>query len=380
LSSDASKESLSIPLSEAGETQGHGPLPHMPALDGMRGFAVLAVVAYHFLPREGANGLFQLASAGWIGVDFFLVLSGFLITSILLLQRGRPRAIRKFYIRRALRLFPLYYFIAALTAVMIAALGLGWSRWQIGYLLYAANYMIILHPGSATIGPLSVLHTWTLALEEQFYFIWPWIVLTGRLDRRHLVRLCAAVILLSPVLRAVLWHFGATEPVLQMNLVTRLDSLLFGAVMALHGLPSRTTSRWIVAASLGFIVLCVWLSHSCSLRVPPMNTLGLTATSALAAGCLALALKPGSWVNRFCILPPLRFFGRYSYGIYLWHFFLGSFWLLGAHALSHAWNLQPAVSGLATFFIALAGSTILALASYWILERPFLQLKDRFEA
>jgi peptidoglycan/LPS O-acetylase OafA/YrhL len=369
-----------IEHTEEGETQGHGPLKHLPALDGLRGAAVVAVVIFHFLPRTGGFGLFRLASAGWIGVDVFFVLSGFLITSILLRQQRRPQAIRKFYVRRALRLFPLYYAMALIVAIGIAAGHLGWSRWQLGYLFYGANYVLILHSAAQTIGPFSLVHTWSLALEEQFYLLWPWLVLPSKISRQALLRICWVVIVVSPLLRFVWWQHGATQDILQMDLVTRMDSLLLGAVMALRGLPSARWSRVIIATSVLVVAWCTLRGHSLSLGQAPMNTLGLTATAAFSAGVLSLALKPGTWTHALCTLSPTRFLGRYSYGIYLWHVFLTSAWDRLADFLAGSLRHSPTPAGVIAVLTALCGSTALAYASYWAIERPFLRLKDRFEA
>jgi peptidoglycan/LPS O-acetylase OafA/YrhL len=337
---------LTPPEQQEGETRGRGPLPHLPALDGMRGIAVIAVVFYHFAPRSTLHGVFQIAGIGWIGVDFFFVLSGFLITSILLRQQCHPKAILKFYIRRALRLFPLYYFLVLIVLISIPILHLSWSRAQFGFLVYAANYVLIFVPDAYHIGPFFMIHTWSLAVEEQFYLLWPWLVLPGRLTRRSLLTICFAIIVVSPLLRTVLWYHGAHEPLLQMSLFTRLDSLLVGAALALTELPSRRNGNHLFAGSLMGLALCAFLSRSLSLRDAPMNTFGLTATALLAAGFLSLALTPHTLPHRLCSLRITRFFGRYSYGIYLWHVFLSALFIRWATTLTRVLALPSGPASL----------------------------------
>src|SRR5687768_1805284 len=177
------------------------PPSHWPALDGLRGTAVIAVLVCHYavlLPRTPAVGLLEI---GWAGVDLFFVLSGFLITGILLDARGTPHYLRNFYARRALRIFPLYYGFLAVTLLVSLAVKLApgasheglrhlWAA-QPSLWTYTANYWM---PAQTAWSPWSevVIPLWSLSVEEQFYLVWPLVVC--RLSERGLVRLCVGIV------------------------------------------------------------------------------------------------------------------------------------------------------------------------------------------
>ena len=175
-------------------------------LDGLRGLAVLAVVLYHatlLAPGTGATGRTLLAAArlGWAGVDLFFVLSGFLITRLLVESRGADNYFRVFYARRLLRIFPLYY-VSLLVLVLLFRVPGGESLW---YWLYASNVKATLSGWPSA--PLS--HFWSLAVEEQYYLVWPLAV--SLLSRRALVSLCAGLVVLVPAARAGAWVLGVPE-------------------------------------------------------------------------------------------------------------------------------------------------------------------------
>ena len=188
-----------------GATAPAGPA-HLPALDGVRGLAVLVVVIHNAGWLGGPTEQFILklyssvTSTGWIGVSLFFALSGYLITGILLDSRGKAGYFRSFYLRRTLRIFPLDYAFIAL--VVFVAAPLAWDRewasavWrnQWSYWLYVSNWT---QPFGISIH--GITHLWSLAVEEQFYFIWP--VLAWRLGRGGLVRLCLGMIAAGPFIR-----------------------------------------------------------------------------------------------------------------------------------------------------------------------------------
>jgi len=362
-----------------------------PALDGLRALAFLMVFGQHYL---------QL-SWGWTGVDIFFVLSGFLITGILYDTRDRPHRVWNFYIRRTLRIFPLYY--AAFLGVLLT-----WPifRWQIDatWLLwpaYLGNFARFLHPYTPD-SPLQLLadaqplsrtvedlrlylgHFWSLCVEEQFYLVWPWIIFRVK-NRRHLLYLCLAVILITPILRIAgndhLPEFMLDGEVLYRATFFRADSLLLGGLLALilrggHA-PSLYRAARIVFALCTTTVL-LWLAlnpYARTLRFDDYPdwkfTWGLTFIDILAASLIVLALQPRSWTSRIFSFAPLRWLGRISYGAYVFHD-------IPRH-LYQQWLHHPEGTDQTTVAIlGLACTILLAWLSFRFFESPFIRLKERW--
>ncbi|HMF63505.1 MAG TPA: acyltransferase [Edaphobacter sp.] len=352
-------------------------MKHVASLDGVRGVAVLSVVLFHFFPRSGTGPFGMLASAGWIGVDIFFVLSGFLITTILYEQRGAENYFRNFYVRRVLRLFPLYYFLLLGALLLAPFLHVQWRLGHLAMLFYGANLVLPFDNSLGTIGPFDFFHVWSLAVEEQFYLVWPWLV-GSQLKRGTLRNICIAGILLSPLLRFALLHVHAQPWLIYQSLPTRMDSLLVGAALALIPLPSLRTARITGAAALAVCSVLVWLGHSMFFLSRPIQGAGYSALALLSGSILVLSFYPTTIVHRVCSWNVLRFYGKYSYGLYLWHYlFLAQFGWLAKWVREHV--PVPFVAGVLSFGSILLCSTLLAVASYRLIERPFLQLKRRFE-
>src|SRR5262249_33425960 len=200
---------------------------HVRAFDGLRGIAILLVLLRHVgedLPGRRLGGLVDAAlNAGWLGVDVFFVLSGFLITGILLDARGdeaqpTPGYFRRFYARRALRIFPIYYLFLVITRPS----GMWW------YVSYASNVLIARHGWPD--GLLETGHPWSLAVEEQFYLVWPAII--AWTPRRWLAGLCVAVIGAAIAMRVLLIHQGAALAAYVLT-PARADTLAIGATLAI---------------------------------------------------------------------------------------------------------------------------------------------------
>jgi len=182
---------------------------HYPALDGLRGIAILAVFCYHFGGgSKSSNWLIQIwsgiADTGWMGVDLFFVLSGFLITGILYDTAHKPNRVKNFYARRSLRIFPLYYGVLLLFLLLTPTLQLHWKPGHLLYFFYLSNMMPLFTPGLASPGPkMMVGHFWSLAVEEQFYLVWPFIVWYVR-DRRKLLQVSIAIMVAALIFRMIL--------------------------------------------------------------------------------------------------------------------------------------------------------------------------------
>lgn len=340
---------------------------HLPALDGLRGVAILAVLWSHAQWASiGSNIestlpdlLYQrLRVAGWMGVDLFFVLSGFLITGILLDAEKRDY-FKRFYTRRTLRIFPLYYTFLigiALTGIFHPAL------W-----IYGANVLVALY-GMPVLGSLG--HLWSLALEEQFYLVWPWVVRWS--SPTTVARICLGVIVVALVSRLTI---PASSTALYTLPPFRTDALAMGGLVAAGLRLGWTFKPWpFLLAGLGIVLGIGATIHVFSWDKPLMQGIGYTGTGLLATGLLLLTMQR-EWFNR----PVLRFFGKYSYGIYVLHLPL----LVGFAHLLNRGTLPPRVWGfqfpaeVAFAVVGLGGCTVVALLSWHLIEQPFLKLKDR---
>jgi peptidoglycan/LPS O-acetylase OafA/YrhL len=369
-----------------------------PALDGLRAVAFLMVFFGHYMNLPW----------GWTGVDLFFVLSGFLITGILYDSRNDPHRARTFYIRRTLRIFPLYYGIMLLFVVTRPLL-----HWQIDWSwlvwpAYLGNYARFVHP-YVSYSPLQKLadfqtygvlhghhaifylgHFWSLCVEEQFYLLWPWLVFWIR-GRRALLWVCAATLplcLLARVLTQSLLQGGGHQWMLDKELLYRatpfrLDALLLGGLIALllRGPLAGALLRWsrpalVLAGALVLLWAALTPSHgvfNASHPYPDWKfTWGLSVIDLLAALLILAALQPASVVYRVLSLRPLRWLGRISYGAYVLHDV--------PHILygNLGFRLVPNhPKGVGTL-IALASTLLLAWLSFRYFETPFLNLKSRW--
>ena len=350
---------------------------HVNALDGFRGLAVLLVVAFHYLSHRGLGPVGLVVSVGWTGVDAFLVLSAYLITGILYRQRGSDHFFKNFYMRRALRLFPLYYFILLLLVVLTPFLHIRWRLGDLPFFFYATNIVLPWDQTLGSLGPLNFRHLWTLALEEQFYLIWPWLI-GSSLSRNALIRICSIGIAVTLCLRILLVAHHVNPWFLYESLPTRIDSLFAGALLALLPMPSIRTARIGFVSALAATIAVILYANTAWYTSKPMMTVGYSVLALLYASLLALALHSESLVARCLSVRPFRFFGRYSYGLYLWHYMFSqqvdqfSAWVASVTRI-------PAVASLLTFAVVLAIITGIAVLSYRLIEQPFLRLKKRYE-
>ena len=366
-----------------------------PALDGLRGFALLLVFSQHYLQLPW----------GWTGVDLFFVLSGFLITGILYDSRDRPGRVRTFYMRRTLRIFPLYYGVLLLLVLSTPLLHWQWSDFWWAWPAYLGNYLRFLQFGHPTpalfqamLGELTqgggggavvyVGHFWSLCVEEQFYLVWPWVVFAVR-DRRWLMACCVAAVVVAPVARAVL---AATAPPYFMEVTgtvvltpLRADSLLLGGLLALllRGAQAQWTmrvARWVGWAAVPLLVILVaTLIRRGRAYVYPTGTLtwGITLVDLLAAALILLSLEPGSWVYRVFTVRPLRWLGRISYGAYVFHDLPHMMYLRAETWMGYSFPFLTVHTRVWASVIAFPCTLILATLSFRYFETPFLRLKER---
>lgn len=327
---------------------------YYPALDGTRAIAALLVLVFHSA-QEGLP-LPAIVNFGQTGVDLFFVLSGFLITSILLAARPRDWAeVRTFYARRSLRIFPLYYLALALCTLFL--FHVDWPFW-----VYLENFWM--SAGKAIAGPG---HLWSLAVEEQFYLVWPCLVLF--VPRRFLLKILSGTIIFSFVLRVLL---AASHHDVYSLTLTRLDGLSGGAILALlHSTGSLR--RWrplLLAMAVCSSLLIVAIGSTFRTTGEIWFTAAkYSLLAALYSGCIGwLVCSPEAKLSRALSIRPLRFIGRISYGLYVWHPFV--FVLLFRALHGHSPWLEAALAFPLAF--------LLASLSWYAFERPFLRLKDRF--
>ncbi|HVT75693.1 MAG TPA: acyltransferase [Acidimicrobiales bacterium] len=341
------------------------------ALDGIRGLAVAAVVALH--AGIGVKG-------GYLGVQIFFVLSGFVITAVLLEEARETGGIslRQFYLRRVLRLLP------ALVAVLafVAAYSLLFpghaprhqvARAEAGALFYVVNWVYI-HVGSK---PYLLVHTWSLSIEEQFYLLWPPIVVALALRGgryRRLAQVALVGVAASTAVRWVLIAHGARLDRVYLGTDTRVDALLMGCAVAIAcyagWMPRRraTLAALRIASFVGAAVViaaCLWWGRPGVLHY---HGLGLSFIALCTAAIIAaVVVMPAGVMPRVLSWSPLTELGKISYGLYLWHLPL---FVMFRNAFPHTTN-----------WIAVPLMTVIAvgvsLVSYHYIEEPFLRMKER---
>ncbi len=359
------------------------------ALNGLRGVALLMVFVNHFGPFVVPETyVVQL----WTGVSLFFVLSGFLITGILVDAKGSKRYFRDFYIRRSLRIFPLYYGFFILAGVCILLFHLKHDPYFWWYFPYVANFAMI-HPTqhNPTVflvfgHPIALGALWTLCVEEQFYLIWPlliWLLPT----RRAAMRFSAGAIALTVIVRVSVYLHDPTAVAethfLYWMTYAHCDALFLGAWMALWLREAKLTLTdtrrisWSLIVGGMTILLCGyflfgrrWPNNEVN---PLLCTYGYTVIDLVAFGFLLLAIDNRTQLNRWLRNEQLANLGIISYGFYFFHAML----LSNLRAFN---SLYVQRYHLSVVFVILifAGVYGLAKFSYRYYEAPFLQLKDRW--
>jgi peptidoglycan/LPS O-acetylase OafA/YrhL len=366
---------------------------HFPAADGVRGLAILIVLIHNsgWIDQLSASFVLKLTRAttatGWIGVELFFVLSGFLITGILVDTLGSPRYFRNFYIRRVLRIFPLYYTVLILALLVVPHLA-NVPEWtalarknQLWYWTYTSNWGDTF--GHAITG---FPHFWSLAVEEQFYLCWPLLVFA--LPRRRLIGLCVIMILTTPLIRLLLELPRFPEQAGYSWTIARWDALAAGALLALLLREERGRS-WLAesigrvttlsAIALGLLALYEHGFHEDNL---PVRIVGQSLIALLSASLIYYCVAPSGpraiAVQRAMSAGWLRFFGKYSYAMYVFHwpiqFILAPY---AADALSTGDTATRFLKLVAYLACVLGLSTLAAMVSWRVLEQPCLALKDR---
>lgn len=363
---------------------------HLPALDGLRGLAILLVFFYHYaggLQHTAHSKSMHLFGAifgfGWSGVDLFFVLSGFLITGILFDTQDDPAYYKKFYVRRSLRIFPIYYiFLGVYGLLAFFHLDGQFHLGHVAFLFYLGYPVTLLWPALQRISPsVHFTHLWSLCAEEQFYLVWPWVISTLR-KRFLILCACGAAISVAPFLRTffVLHGLNAWE---YAFLPSRIDALAVGGLIAVAMrapskiLIERLAAPVFLACSLcavSVFVLRRTVDHSDAL----ISTVGFTFIAVGYGALLVLSIRQGSWLEWIFSLAVLRIFGKYSYGIYLFHFPLSEF--LSPRREAFISTTHSFVIGSITFMVfCLLVNLLVAVLSFHLIESPIIGLKKHFE-
>lgn len=359
----------------------------IPALDGVRGMAILGVMLCHFMLHVGweNQSWWRLTQGGWLGVDLFFVLSGFLITGILIDTKGRSDYWPRFYRRRFLRIFPLYYFAVLVTWLTVILVEKAPERLH-GYdsfgwfFAFASNIAMALKQNWLYHSHIFNLnHLWSLAVEEQFYLVWPLVI--WLLPTRVVGALCAVIVIISPSLR--LWtaeQFGQEWYNCIASYVLpycRMNGLAAGAFLAIalrlewHKMIFPL-DRWIARFVL---VYCAWNMARILLNV---NELALGTYAALAFAALVwLALNdhPKALVRRIFENPFLVDLGKYSYALYIFHQMFEYEWKSWFWGPMRTMGLPLGISQLIYALLAFGGTYLLARVSWVLIEQPMLRLK-----
>ncbi len=358
------------------------PTKFFPALEGLRGIAIIAVIIYHNFPY--GDSLF-----GWLGVDLFFVLSGFLITSILFksVNAEKPTTyFKKFYIRRALRIFPLYYLFLFAFLFLLPALGIfknevsEYQEDKFWFIFYAQNWLFT-NNFPATSHCLN--HFWSLAVEEQYYLFWPIIIILLRKPKYLLIFLIGFLIFLFGF-RSYIWNaqyegFNYTN----FYTFTRFDGICIGSIIAILSIQKKefilrhTASIVAGLAALNFIF---YFANS-SGNLPYLAFIGYTTFAAMF-GILVYELGYGNsnWLKNIFSGSALRLLGRISYGLYMFHWPVHYFLKDTLFSFfSNSLHISTAYNQMLIALITTAISIVLSFISYHFFESWFLKLKQKFQ-
>jgi peptidoglycan/LPS O-acetylase OafA/YrhL len=306
---------------------GRGKSMRIQSLDGLRGIAILSVLLIH-------HGLFN---NGWMGVDLFFVLSGFLITQILRKEKGEPFYWKRFYVKRATRILP----------PLVLTVALGYLFTPKAHLLAAVAYLLSFS-GFIELSPYHILPLgplWSLAVEEHFYILWPFAV--RYLPRKYLLVVLSVVIATVPLLRMFFSHPMPMAQLTPIYFLTpfRIDEMSFGCLLAIlveSGSTAAALTRWskwlFLLSTVTYIGIWSYFHHV--LYFPGAHTkffdsTGYTLVAVICFFAVAhVRLNRDSWASRTLSFAPLAFVGRISYGIYLYHLLVKTLVMWTTHGTS----------------------------------------------
>jgi len=368
-----------------------GGFAHIPALDGIRGLAILLVLFDHLFWSNSSTGsrffnfVNMVRGSSFVGVNLFFALSGFLITGILIDTLHVPHFFKTFYARRMLRIFPLYYGVLLLLLLFTKPLHLIWNGWQYFFLTYTSNLALWSRP-PLILPHFNINHFWSLQVEEQFYLLWPFVVYRVR-NLKTLLRIilitCITVLLIRiglvaarPYLHNIYLPYSPT--------FSCVDNLLFGCGLCIL---LRTSVRnqvlklapW-VFAGCAIVLLCSaivsgGLNWETSFFIP---TLGFSLIGIASASIIAMTLRGDSYSKHFFKNKVLRFFGKYSYGLYVYHYSISESLTVPIRVFMDGHFHNKALGVFTGAVVVMLLSIVVALLSYHLIESRFLKLKKYF--
>lgn len=350
---------------------------HVGSLDGIRGVAILLVLTFHCFEKINVYPFNFVSELGWIGVDLFFVLSGFLITGILVDTKGHQGYLSSFFAKRALRIFPLYYLVLTCVFITIAIPGIekfspvfdkAHLESSIYYLTFTQNLLFAFNDWGVT----DLLnHFWSLAIEEQFYFFWPFLVFY--LDVSKLLIVCVLLIIVALVIR----NNNVSNDFSYVFTLSRVDALAIGSMLAILirqqiRILEKVALPLFISTILLLSVICLY-SPDLGFRNPYFIRIGYTLFALLFASMIAFVYdtkRIGAYINRFFSLGVLKFFGTYSYGLYIYH------WILYKGVYNPLQNRFMFSKAYILVFLVLV--TALSVLSFHTFEKYFLKFKTRF--
>lgn len=354
---------------------------HIPQLDGVRGLAILIVTVYRFskeLPTDTVAGkmLHELFSLGDRGVDLFFVLSGFLITGILVDAKGSKNYFSHFFVRRSLRIFPLYFsalflFVLIFQWVNPSQLALAYEH-QFYLWTYLTNVKMSLE-NEWCFGYLD--HFWSLSVEEHFYLCWPFILYFC--SARTSLWLACGGIVLSSASRIAFCAFSDNGVAPDVLTLFRCDALLIGSVVAL-GMRTTSGPLWLIRCAPPLFIVCLLLSTVCIWFSTRLLTVGHTLWPLMWACLLVVILlnRSRSWLGRLFAISPLRKLGKYSYAMYVFQNPLIPLTAGVVSAQRLGDLLAHNLAGHLLYIVVMFGLTYaVAVLSWYAIERHFLKLK-----
>jgi len=353
--------------------------PYHPALDGLRGLAILLVVFFHNF------GFINYSVFGWIGVDLFFVLSGYLITDILLNSLNSEHYLRNFFLKRALRILPLYYLCLIIFIIVLPSIGLYkkelqyYTDNQLWFWFYLQNWLLSFN--YPTTGNL-LNHFWSLAVEEQFYLLWPFIILWLKKPKKLLIFILFLLLLIL-IARSVVWmyrfpHLNYTT----LYTFTRIDGICIGCLIALMQRINYNYLRYnmaIIVIALAILNFGFYFLNRVG-DFPYLAFVGYTTFAAMFGLLIHEAVTGDTKIITIIFkLPVLKFFGIISYGLYVFHWPIYSIMQPGLHSffltkITRSEEMSNLGTSLVTTMVAVAVS----LVSYYTFEIKFLKLKEKF--
>ncbi len=355
---------------------------YFPGLDGLRGISCLIVVFTH---NFGFSNFFEY---GWLGVDLFFVISGFLITTILINTLNADNYLKNFFMRRILRIFPLYYLMLIIFIVILPLFNSlsehlkYFSDNQFWFWTYTQNWLLIFNFPKHTD---YLNHFWSLAVEEQFYLLWPFIILWLKKPKRLIIFMLTVLIGLF-IIRSFLWHlqldnFNYTV----FYRFTRIDGICIGCLIALtysinkNFISHNIALLTLILAALNF--LFYFANKSNQFNFPYLAYVGYTTFSAMLGLLVNEIIHSKSKLfNMIFTLSPLRFVGKISYGLYVFHWpvFLLTHKELTTYFSQNS-NLSATGCSYAASLCATVLGFIISMLSYFYFEKKFLSLKYKFQ-